>query len=175
MHAATFLVWITFSAAFICLLSNILVLRWFSTHFAQKIVDSLSKLRECLLISLDDTSSASHEGENGFLGAASRQRNLLDELLSESIQLDLAYSIAAFELRLGRVDGRLIFLSLLGLSKHLPSCIHKASHWGRGKCSQGTVMGLFTRGNQSWKGVNSSNHEASIRPWAGNSGVNQTC
>jgi hypothetical protein len=97
-----------------------LVLRWFSTHFAQKVVDSLSKLRECLLISLDDTSSTSREGENGFLGAASRQRNLLDELHSESIQLDLAYSIAAFELRLGRVGGRLIFLGLLRVSKHFP-------------------------------------------------------
>lgn len=175
MHAATYFVWITFSAAFICLFSNMLVLRWFSTHFARKIVDSLAKLRECLIISLDETSSTGREGENGFLGAVSRQRMLLDELLSESIQLHLAYSIAAFELRLGRVDGRLIFLSLLRPSKHFPSCIYQASHCGRGERSQGAVMGLFTRGNKSWKRTNSSNHETSIRPREGNFGVNQTC
>ncbi len=175
MHAATFFVWITLSAAFICLVSNMLLLRWFSTHFARKIVDSLSKLRECLIISLNETSSTSREGESGFLGVASRQRKLLDETHAESIQLDLAYSIAAFELRLGRVDGRLIFSSRLRLSKYFPSCIYQASHWGRGKCSQGTIMGLFTRGNKSWKRISVSNYEASTGPWASNSGVNETC
>jgi hypothetical protein len=138
VHAATYFVWITLSAAFICLISNMLLLRWFSTHFARKIVDSLSKLRECLIISLDyldETSSTGREGENGFLGIASRQRKLLDELHSESIQLDSAYSIAAFELRLGRVDGKLIFSSRLRVSKHFLSCINQASHWGCGKCS----------------------------------------
>ena len=175
MHAATFFVWITLLAAFICLVSNMLLLRWFSTHFARKIVDSFSKLREYLIISLDETSSTSREGENGLLGIASLQKKLLDELHSESIQLDLAYSIAAFELRLGRVDGRLIFSSRLEVSKHFPSCIYQASHWGRGKCSQGTVMGLFTHGNKPWKSINASNYEASIGPWAGNSCVNETC
>ncbi|KAH9056632.1 hypothetical protein EDB87DRAFT_1675958 [Lactarius vividus] len=104
VHTATFFVWITLSAAFICLISNILLLRWFSTHLARKIVNSLSKLRECLIITLNETSSTSREGGSGFLDVVSRRRKLLDELLAESIQLDLAYSIAAFELRLGRVD-----------------------------------------------------------------------
>jgi hypothetical protein len=152
-----------------------LLLRWFSTHFARKIVNSLSKLRECLIMSLEEASSTSREGESGFSGVASRQRKLLDELLSESVQLDLAYSIAAFELRLGRVDGRLVFSSRLRVSKYFPSCIYQASHWGRRKRSQGTVVGLFTRGNKSWKRINVSNYEASIGPWAGNSGVNETC
>jgi hypothetical protein len=177
VHAATFFVWITFSAAFICLFSNMLLLRWFSTHFARKIVDSLSKLRECLIMSLDKALSTSREGESGFLGTrvASRQKKLLDELLAESIQLDLAYSIAAFELRLGRVDGRLIFSSRLRVSKYFPSCIYQTSHCGRRKRSQGTIVGLFTCGIKSWKRINVPNYEASIGPWAGNSSVNKAC
>ncbi len=45
------------------------------------------------------------DGTNQCLNIASRHKRLLDELLAESIQLDLAYSIAAFELRLGRLSG----------------------------------------------------------------------
>lgn len=44
-------------------------------------------------------------GGNQCLNVVSRHKRLLDELLAESVQLDLAYSIAAFELRLGRISG----------------------------------------------------------------------
>ncbi|KAI9446851.1 hypothetical protein H4582DRAFT_1908820 [Lactarius indigo] len=136
VHTATFFVWITLSAAFICLISNILLLRWFSTHFARKIVDSLSKLRECLIISLNETSSTSREGGSGSLDVASRRRKLLDELLAESIQLDLAYSIAAFELRLGRVDVASI-KPLIGVVENVRrelswGCSHVGTSPGRG-------------------------------------------
>ncbi|KAI0303455.1 hypothetical protein B0F90DRAFT_1711174 [Multifurca ochricompacta] len=104
VRAATYFVWITLSAAFMCLVSDLLLLRWFSTHFARKIANAFSKLHECLLISMDETSRTDSKGEDGPLGTASRQQKLLDELLTESIQLDLAYSIAAFELRLGRIS-----------------------------------------------------------------------
>jgi hypothetical protein len=85
---------------------------------------------------LDDSSSTSREGENGFLGAASRQRNLLDELHSESIQLDLAYSIAAFELRLGRVDVASI-KPLIGVVENVRrelswGCSHVGTNLGKG-------------------------------------------
>lgn len=40
-----------------------------------------------------------------YLNIISQHKRLLDELLAESVQLDLAYSIAAFELRLGRISG----------------------------------------------------------------------
>lgn len=42
---------------------------------------------------------------NHYLNIISQHKRLLDELLAESVQLDLAYSIAAFELRLGRISG----------------------------------------------------------------------
>ncbi|KAH9174246.1 hypothetical protein EDB89DRAFT_2067893 [Lactarius sanguifluus] len=136
VHTATFFVWITLSAAFICLISNILLLRWFSTHFARKIVISLSKLRECLIISLNETSSTSREGGSGSLDVVSRRRKLLDELLAESIQLDFAYSIAAFELRLGRVDVASI-KPLIGVVENVRrelswGCSHVGTSPGRG-------------------------------------------
>ncbi|KAH9025176.1 hypothetical protein EDB85DRAFT_2179551 [Lactarius pseudohatsudake] len=136
VHTATFFVWITLSAAFICLISNILLLRWFSTHFARKIVNSLSKLRECLNTSLNETPSTSREGGSGSLDVVSRRRKLLDELLAESIQLDLAYSIAAFELRLGRVDVASI-KPLIGVVENVRKelswgCSHVGTSPGRG-------------------------------------------
>jgi hypothetical protein len=36
------------------------------------------------------------------------RHKLLDGLIAESVQLESAYSIAAFELRLGRISGRLL-------------------------------------------------------------------
>lgn len=45
------------------------------------------------------------DGGNSSLGTTSRYKQLLDKLVAESGQLDLAYSIAAFELRLGRISG----------------------------------------------------------------------
>jgi hypothetical protein len=45
------------------------------------------------------------DGGNQCLNIVSRHKLLLDDLLAESVQLDLAYSIAAFELRLGRISG----------------------------------------------------------------------
>ena len=126
-------------------------------------------------MSLDEAPSTSREGESGYLGIASRQRKLLDELLAESIQLDMAYSIAAFELRLGRVDGRLIFSSRLRVSKHISSCIYQASHWGCRKRPQGNIVGLFTRGNKFRKSINVPNYEAGIGTWAGNYSVNESC
>ena len=63
-------------------------------------------------------------GKSRSSGVASRQKNLLDELLEDSIQLDLAYSIAAFELRLGRISGRLICCGHLRISEHVLSCVY---------------------------------------------------
>ena len=49
-------------------------------------------------------------------GLTSRNK-LLDELIAESVQLDSAYSIAAFELRLGRISGMLLSFNRLGCSE----------------------------------------------------------
>jgi hypothetical protein len=103
VHAATFFIWMTLSAALICLISNMLLLRWFSTHFARTVAGAFSSLHECLSIAMNE--SFILDGANKSLDIASRHKRLLDELLAESVQLDLAYSIAAFELRLGRISG----------------------------------------------------------------------
>jgi len=50
------------------------------------------------------------DGGNSSLGTTSRYKQLLDKLVAESGQLDLAYSIAAFELRLGRISGMRLLL-----------------------------------------------------------------
>ena len=87
-----------------------LLLRWFSTHFARTVANSFSDLHECLSIAMDE--SFILDGGNQCLNIASRHKRLLDDLLAESVQLDLAYSIAAFELRLGRISGRDICASI---------------------------------------------------------------
>ena len=53
------------------------------------------------------------DGGNMSLGITSRHKELLDKLVAESGQLDSAYSIAAFELRLGRISGERLLLQLL--------------------------------------------------------------
>ena len=72
---------------------------------------------------------------------ASRHKHLLDKLLAESVQLDSAYSIAAFELRLGRTSGGPLCLSRLRFSNHILSPIHQASHCSSRKYSQGIIVG----------------------------------
>ena len=109
VYAATYFLWMTLSAASICLISNMLLLRWFSTHFARTVANAFSSLHECLAIAMDESFSLDGVSPN----IASRHKRLLDELLAESVQLDMAYSIAAFELRLGRISGGLLFFSCL--------------------------------------------------------------
>ena len=46
------------------------------------------------------------------------RHKLLEVLIAESVQLESAYSIAAFELRLGRISGRLLLFDRLGRSEH---------------------------------------------------------
>jgi hypothetical protein len=124
VHAATFFIWMTLSAASICLISNMLLLRWFSTHFARTLANAFLKLHECLTLSMDD--SFGLDGGNVSLGSTSRHKQLLDELIAESGQLDSAYSIAAFELRLGRISGRRFLLQLLetlNISQSNPSSL----------------------------------------------------
>jgi hypothetical protein len=81
-----------------------LLLRWFSTHFARAAASAFSKLHECLTVSMDESFGV---GGGDVSTSISRHKQLLDELIVESVQLDSAYLIAAFELRLGRISGRL--------------------------------------------------------------------
>jgi hypothetical protein len=91
--------WIALSAAVICLLSSMMVLRWSSTRFAQEAAAAFSDLHRCLSLSLDGAFS-------GTLTMSSAHKNLHEKLLKESISLNATYSQAAFELRVGRVGGK---------------------------------------------------------------------
>ena len=83
--------------------------------------------------------SFSPDGANQNI--ASQHKRLLDQLLAESVQLDSAYSIAAFELRLGRISGGPLYISHLRFSKHFLSPFHQASHRSSRKYSQGIIVG----------------------------------
>ena len=107
----------TLLAALICLISDVLLLRWFSTHFARKVANAFSKLHECLTLSMDECLGLD---EQKMSPPITSRHELLDELIAESVQLDSAYSIAAFELRLGRISGRLLSFNRLSRSEHLP-------------------------------------------------------
>ena len=117
MHAATFFIWMTLLAALICLISDVLLLRWFSTHFARKVANAVSKLHECLTLSMDECFGLD---ERKVSPRITSRHELLDELIAESVQLDSAYSIAAFELRLGRIGGRLLSFNRLRRSEKFP-------------------------------------------------------
>lgn len=137
VHAATFFLWMTLSAASICLVSNMLLLRWFSTHFARTVASAFSDLHECLSIAMDESFNPDGANQN----IASQHKRLLDQLLAESVQLDSAYSIAAFELRLGRISGGPFCVSRFRFSKHFVSPLHQASHCSSRKYSQGIIVG----------------------------------
>jgi hypothetical protein len=81
------------------------------------------------------------DGGNQSLNIVSRHKRLLDELLAESVQLDLAYSIAAFELRLGRISGGVSVLQSCRDFLTFFSRIHQATHCSSRKYSQGIVVG----------------------------------
>jgi hypothetical protein len=117
VHAATFFIWMTLLAALLCLISDVLLLRWFSTHFARKVANAFSKLHECLTLSMDECFGLD---EQQMSPRITSRHELLDELIAESVQLDSAYSIAAFELRLGRIGGRLLSFNRLRRSEHFP-------------------------------------------------------
>ena len=85
---------------------SLFLLEWSSAAFGEHIVDSFDTLHECLTcklhVMLDDTP----------LIEVSRAENLDKELIRKSVALDSIYEQAAFEIRLGRLNGKVIFLQL---------------------------------------------------------------
>jgi hypothetical protein len=83
------------------LFASLLVLRWTSTTFGEQVADSFSFFHDCLSanlqVLLDDSGSGTYsEGED---------TDRSQKLLKKSIALNAAYSQAAFELRIGRLNG----------------------------------------------------------------------
>ncbi|TFY72380.1 hypothetical protein EVG20_g641 [Dentipellis fragilis] len=114
LHFSTNFLWITLSAASICLLSSMLLLHWFSTHFAHEISATFTHLHECLSLSLEEAFGDS-KNETTIIR---KHNQILDKLLQEFIGLNLAYSEAAFELRVGRLSFKSI-KPLISVVEHL--------------------------------------------------------
>ena len=95
---AGFFVWITLTAAIICLLTSMLVLRWSSTQFADETVSALSYLHQSLSLGL-----AASIGEEPLTGTT--QIGLQDILVKKSLALTTTYQQAMYEIRIGRVGG----------------------------------------------------------------------
>ncbi|KDQ59407.1 hypothetical protein JAAARDRAFT_32964 [Jaapia argillacea MUCL 33604] len=109
---ATDFLWISISAAVICLVSAMLLLRWSSTHLATEVAAAFSGLRECLSMSLDRAFAESTSHDTTAL------RLIHEGLLKRSIALNAAYARAAFELRIGRLSVKSI-KSFIGIVEHL--------------------------------------------------------
>lgn len=95
--------WISLSAAIICLVSLLLVMvfvRWTSTSFEDEIASTFTLLHRVLSSALSPILRDNLElsaGQDGY-------RVLHAELLKRSIKLNESYSQAAFELRIGRLS-----------------------------------------------------------------------
>lgn len=91
--------------AAVTLVVSLFLLEWSSAAFGEHIVDSLGTIHECLAcklrLMLDDTLPLE----------VTQAENLDKELLRKSIALNSAYEQAAFEIRLGRLNGEVIFHS----------------------------------------------------------------
>ncbi|KIK79803.1 hypothetical protein PAXRUDRAFT_833910 [Paxillus rubicundulus Ve08.2h10] len=104
--------WVTLTAAIVCLFSSMLILHWSSTHFVKEISATLHSLRQCLAISMD----------GAFAPISSKQVDELEalhmDILRRSVLLNELHSQASFELRFGRVAVEHIN-PVLGIIEHL--------------------------------------------------------
>lgn len=74
------------------------VLRWSCTQFADETVSVLSHLHQSLSLGLDTAFT-------GNTSAITTQNSLHERLLKKSLALNVTYSQAAYEVRLGKVGG----------------------------------------------------------------------
>ncbi len=93
--------WITLSAAIICLLSLLVMMTIFqgsATNFERETASTFAVLHECLSSSLYRVGARETRSDPGFY------RQLHAQLLQRSIKLNETYSQAAFEVRVGRLS-----------------------------------------------------------------------
>ncbi|KAG1778598.1 hypothetical protein EV702DRAFT_1178930 [Suillus placidus] len=104
--------WITVTAASVCLFSSMLILHWSSTHLIEEVASTLRIIHRCLSVCMD----------NPFTYPSSQQiadlKDLHVELVHRSVILNEMYYQAAFELRIGRVSVKSL-KPLLGMVEHL--------------------------------------------------------
>ncbi|KAI0332078.1 hypothetical protein GY45DRAFT_1299694 [Cubamyces sp. BRFM 1775] len=107
--------WITLSAAILCLVSLIVMMvifRGSTTNFETETVATFALLEQCL------SSSLYRVGARETKMTVSYYRQLHSQLLQQSIKLNETYSQAAFELRIGRLGLQSIH-PFVGIVEHL--------------------------------------------------------
>ncbi|KAI8998920.1 hypothetical protein BD414DRAFT_476445 [Trametes punicea] len=107
--------WITLSAAILCLLSLLammLIFRGSTTNFETETAATFALLEQCL------SSSLYRVGARETKTSFSHYRQLHSQLLQQSIKLNESYSQAAFELRIGRLGLQSIY-PFVGIVEHL--------------------------------------------------------
>ncbi|TFK82012.1 hypothetical protein K466DRAFT_531014, partial [Polyporus arcularius HHB13444] len=119
-----YFLWVTLSAAVICLASLLLMMVVFpgsATNFETETAATFAALRECLTASLYRVGARETKMEVSYY------RNLYGQLLQRSIKLNETYSQAAFEIRVGRLSLQAIhpFISVV---EHL----RRELAWGLG-------------------------------------------
>jgi len=96
----------------VTLVVSLFLLEWSSAAFGEHVVDSLDTIRNCLAcklrVVLDDTPP----------GEVSRAENLEKELIPKSVALDSVYEQAAFEIRFGRLNGKIVFIATPSMVTH---------------------------------------------------------
>ncbi|TBU28948.1 hypothetical protein BD311DRAFT_307591 [Dichomitus squalens] len=112
---SSYFLWITLSAAVICmvsLLTMMVVFRGSSANFESETASIFALLQKCLSSSLYRVGARETKMEVTFY------RQLHDQLLRRSIMLNESYSQAAFELRVGRLSLQSIH-PFVGIVEHL--------------------------------------------------------
>jgi hypothetical protein len=98
-------IWITLVPAAVTLVVSLFLLEWSSAPFGEHIVDSLDTIHKCLAcklrVMLDDTLPIE----------VFQAENLDKELVRKSVALDSVYEQVAFEIRLGRLNSKVLFHS----------------------------------------------------------------
>ena len=79
----------------------LIFLQWSTAHFAQELSSALSSLHQCLKANLETPFGIEHHDRPAILNPP------LDELLTKIVALNTSYQQASFELRVGRVGGKL--------------------------------------------------------------------
>ncbi|KAH7908025.1 Fusaric acid resistance protein-like-domain-containing protein [Hygrophoropsis aurantiaca] len=100
--------WITLTAAAICLFSSVLILHWSPTHLVEQVSATLAGLCTCLSVCMEYASPSQSADIRGMHMA----------LVQRSVTLNEVYSQAAFELRVGRVNVKYL-KPLVGILEHL--------------------------------------------------------
>jgi hypothetical protein len=95
-------VWIALAAAVICLFSSFICLPWLTAPFAEDVATSFSQLR---LVLEQHISDAACDGLDHADKNSARKVPTAQALLQRSIQLNASYAQAAFEIRIGRLNG----------------------------------------------------------------------